>query len=495
MSWITAQKRLSRAGLLQMARGPERNFRIQGVTQDSRKVVPSGIFVAIRGARVDGHSYISQAIESGARGIVCEHIPQNADYSKVNFALVESAPTALAELAAEFYHDPGDRLHLTGVTGTNGKTTTSTLLRHVLEVTGTSTGLIGTVAYAIGTESVAATLTTPDAPRLQKLLSDMVASGCSACVMEVSSHALSQQRVGSLSFDVAVFTNLMHDHLDYHGTADHYLCAKKNLFDGLSGDAVAVYNIDDDAGHHIVANTRARHCTYGKKAEAHVRFKILGDELSGLRLWIDGAACTFRLAGAFNAYNLAAAYAAARTTGLGRSTVLDALREAPPVPGRFEQFKCRDDTLVVVDFAHTPDALREALEALKKAKAEDSRIWCVFGCGGDRDRKKRPLMGNIAERLADRVIVTSDNPRSEDPHAIADAILEGMADPRRATWIPNRSDALRHAASACAPGDIVLVAGRGHETTQSVRGCALKLSDRDEVQLAFASRGIQRPAS
>ncbi len=495
MNWCTGHKRLSQAGLIQRVDEPEHDFRVRGVTQDSRQVVPDGIFVAIRGTMADGHDFIAHAIDRGARGIVCERIPKHANHSDVHYLLTKSARKALAELAAAFYKDPGEQLHLTGVTGTNGKTTTSTLIRHVLEITGTHTGLISSVVYTHGTESQAATLTTPDAPQLQRFLSNMVTSGCNACVMEVSSHALSQERVGGLSFDVAVFTNLMHDHLDFHGTMDRYLRAKKNLFDNLSKDAVAVYNIDDYAGHRMVADTRATRCAYGKETDAHVRFTVLEDNLSGLRLRLDGTDCTFRLAGTFNAYNLAAAYAAARTTGLQRSTVLDALCEAPPVPGRFEQFVCGDGTLVVIDFAHTPDALQGMLEALQTAKPSGAHVWCIFGCGGDRDQAKRPLMGRVAERFADRVIVTSDNPRSENPQAIADAILQGLQTPSRATWIADRRDAVHYVARNCVPGDIVLVAGRGHETTQIVQGRAVTLNDRDEVQLAFAARGIQNRAS
>lgn len=489
MTWHDALRRLVAQDLVTSYSAVEGETALTQVYHDSRCVEPGGCFVAIKGEQTDGHLYAEAAIAKGASAVVCERplaiIPPHMPY-----AVVDNGRRALAELSAAVQNDPSKELHVTGITGTNGKTTTSGLVHHVFEQTGTSTGLLGTVAYATASGVQSALLTTPEAPKLQYLLREMVSSGCAACVMEVSSHALSQHRVDALNFDVAVFTNLMHDHLDYHGTMDRYLQAKKRLFDRLDSHAVAVYNIDDAAGESIVTDTVARRCSFGQDASAQVRFSLIEDSLSGLRLNLDGAQYSFRLAGTFNAYNLAAAYATARATGLSQAPVLEALAEARPPVGRFEQFRCKDGTLVVLDFAHTPDALDQALGALHRGRTGDVKLWCVFGCGGNRDQAKRPLMGAVAERLADHVILTSDNPRQEDPRTITEAILSGMQQPGSAQCIADRKEAIHHAGAACTAGDILLIAGKGHESTQTIGHRTVPLSDRDEILRAFAHRGL-----
>lgn len=489
MIWKEAIGRLAAQDLVLSHAAVTGPTEICQVSHDSRDIEAGGCFVAIRGRHTDGHLHIQSAIARGASAVVCERpIPGIPDH--VPSAVVRNGRRALAELSAAVQDDPGNELHVTGITGTNGKTTTSTLVHRVLKQTGTTTGLLGTVAYETIAGMQSATLTTPEPPKLQYLLRQMVSSGCAACVMEVSSHALSQHRVDALRFDVAVFTNLMHDHLDYHGSMSQYFQAKKRLFDGLDSDAVAIYNIDDAAGEPIVADTSARRCSFGRDAAAQVRFALIENSLEGLRMSLDGARYSFRLAGTFNAYNLAAAYAAARAAGLGQAPVLEALAEAPPPAGRFEQFSFTDGTRVVLDFAHTPDALEQVLSALWRGRPDDAGLWCVFGCGGDRDQAKRPVMGAIAERLADHVVLTSDNPRGEDPELITQAILSGMRWPDAAHCIADRRKAIEYTAAVCAAGDVVLVAGKGHESTQIIGEVAVPLSDREEIQRAFAHRGL-----
>ena len=487
MNWSDLHIRLTSAGLSAGATSHMPEIAVTGVTQDSRKVRPGYVFVAVRGHRVDGHTYIKHALEAGARIIVCEDAPDEVS----NAVQVHDTRKAAAVIASAFYGDPARSLQLTGVTGTNGKTTTSTLIRHVLEHSGTPTGLIGTVTCLTGQATYTSTLTTPDATDLQPMLAQMVDSGCKACVIEVSSHALDQCRTATLDFSVGVFTNLMHDHLDYHGTMERYLAAKKRLFDGLDSSAVAIYNQDDAAGERMIQSTRATRCSFGQDPDSDIQFSVVQDTPSGLRLRLDGQTSTFRLAGHFNAYNLAAAYGAARATGLPGADVIEALAEACPVAGRFEQYLCDDGTRVVIDFAHTPDALEQALQAIRRTRERRARLWCVFGCGGNRDQVKRPLMGAVAEQLADRVVVTNDNPRDESPEAIAEAILSGMLHPDQVRVIPSRPEAIRYVAQTCKAGDLVLIAGKGHESVQIEKGVQIRMRDQNLILEAFAPRNPQ----
>ena len=484
MNWADLHIRLASAGLLINPDAPTPDIAVTGVCQDSRKVHPGYVFTAIQGHRERGHSYIQCALDAGAGIILSEDDPGGVPH----LVRVSNARKASAVVAAAFHKDPATSLHLTGVTGTNGKTTTGTLVQHVLESTGTATGLIGTVTCTTGQVSYISRLTTPDATELQPMLAEMVSSGRKACVIEVSSHALDQDRTATLDFSVGVFTNLMHDHLDYHKTVEHYFESKKRLFDGLSPQSVAVYNQDDQAGERVVKDTQAKQCSYGQYPNADIHFSIVKDSPSGLKLRLDGRTSTFRLAGTFNAYNLAAAYGAARATGLSGADVIDALSEASPVSGRFEQYLCDDATRIIVDFAHTPDALEQVLRFLARSNKKATRLWCVFGCGGNRDQIKRPLMGAIAENLADEVVITNDNPRNESAQVITEAILSGMKAPGRAHLIPSRPEALRYVAQTCNTGDIVLVAGKGHESVQIENGNRITMKDQDLVLEAFASR-------
>jgi UDP-N-acetylmuramoyl-L-alanyl-D-glutamate--2,6-diaminopimelate ligase len=447
-------------------------------------------FIAIHGTTTDGHRYIDAAIENGARVVVCEELPERATtrYPGVVFARVTDGRMALAELAAAYYGHPSEALRMVGVTGTNGKTTVAYLMHHTLDALGEASGLISTIEVRTGAVSTNASLTTPGALELQRTLRRMVDDGCAACAMEVSSHALDQRRVHATHYDIAIFTNLTSEHLDYHGSFGSYRDAKKMLFDGLDADAIAVLNADDESAAAVGATTAARVVTYGRHPEADVRVEVLESRPSGLRLRLDGAERSFRLAGHFNAYNIAAAYTAARALGYDTAPALDVLEHAPPVPGRFEQLTFEDGTTVVVDYAHTPDALENILSAVRDAMDDDARLWCLFGCGGDRDPSKRRVMGSLAETLADRIVVTSDNPRTEEPEAIMNDIRRGMSHPNRATWIADREDAIRHAATHAAPGDVVLIAGKGHETYQVVGTRRRPFDDRKIARTYFGER-------
>ncbi len=484
-------QRLEGAGLVVRTAGRIAQVEAGRLAADSRKVEPGGLFVAIRGFQTDGHRYIDQAVRNGAVAVVCEALPEAAAarFPGVGFVQVASTCAALAELASAWSGDPSETLCMVGVTGTNGKTTTTYLIHHLLTALGEPAGLIGTIAYRLGEAPTAATYSTPDALALHPMLRQMIEAGVKTCVMEVSSHGLDQDRVLGRDFDVAVFTNLTRDHLDYHRSFEAYRCAKKKLFDPLAPEATALFNLDDPEGAKMVADTRARVVSYGQSTAADLRVEVLANRIEGLRLRLDGEARRFRLVGLFNAYNLVAAYGAGRALGYDRTTVLDALATAPPVPGRFEQIRFGDGTTVVVDYAHTPDALENVLQAVRGVKPAAARLWCVFGCGGERDPPKRPMMGAIAERYADRVIVTSDNPRTEDPEAILDDIREGMQRPDEAAWIVDRRAAIETAATRAQPGDVVLVAGKGHEPYQILGSEKIPFDDRDEVRRSFARRG------
>ena len=485
--------RLDEAGLILERQGPVDGIWVDHLANDSRKVAAGGLFVAIRGKLSDGHLFIDKAVQNGAVAIVYEAAPEekwSQNTSGVALVRVTNARAAMAELSAAFYGDPSKRLRMIGITGTNGKTTTTYLVHHLLTVLGVKAGLMGTVAILAGDKPVDASLTTPDALELNRTLKKMVEAGCTACVMEVSSHALHQDRVRGIPYQVAVFTNLTNDHLDYHGTIEAYRQAKKILFDSLSPDAVAVYNVDDPTGITIVSDTRAQTISYGRSEKAEVRLEVLADSIDGLHLRIDGIERKFRLVGLFNAYNLAAAYGVGRALGYSPEVILEALATAPPVPGRFEQVRFADGTTVVIDYAHTPDALENVLATLVRTKPDNAALWCLFGCGGDRDATKRPTMGRIAERYADRVIVTSDNPRTEDPLAIMEDIRTGMEHPGNAMWIANRREAIHQAAELAAPGDVILVAGKGHETYQIIGTERIPFDDHEEVRQSFFSRGL-----
>ena len=480
-------QRLARAGLVRQQLGHTTDLMIDHLANDSRKVGPGGLFVAIKGGQNDGHLFIEKTVLNGAIAIVCEAMPERVRerFPGIAFVQVGDARAALAELAACFYGDPTRSLRLVGVTGTNGKTTTAFLMHHLLEAIGHKTGLLSTIEYRIGAEVMEASHTTPDVLDTNRLLRRMVDEGCTAASMEVSSHALTQERVRGLAFEAGIFTNLTRDHLDYHGTMDAYRDAKKRLFDMLAPAAGAIYNADDPAGSAMVADTLARRLSYGRHEGADIRFEIRESRLDGLRLQVDGIDRAFRLVGAFNAYNLAAAYAAGRSMGYPAAEVLDALSDAPSVPGRFEYLRVSRQRTVVVDYAHTPDALENILRAVRGVMPVGARLWCLFGCGGDRDRDKRRIMGSIAEAGADRVVVTSDNPRTEDPEAILNDIRRGMSRPADALWVVDRREAIKVAADRSEPEDVILIAGKGHEPYQVVGTQKYPFDDREEARKWF----------
>jgi len=489
VAWTALRDRLAAQGLLGAVRAgaavPEA-FDVTALTADSREVEPGGAFVAVRGTTADGHAFIGDAVEHGARLVICEALPEAPErVAGTTFVRVSDARAALAEAAAALYDDPADALAMVGVTGTNGKTTVAWLVHHLLDALGDTTGLLSTIGVRTGDETDDASLTTPGPVELQRTLRRMVDQGCAACAMEVSSHALDQKRVHGLDYEVAIFTNLTADHLDYHGSRAAYRAAKKSLFDGLDPEATALYNADDEAGPAMVAETAATTVSFALDADADVRPEIRDHTLDGLRLALDDRERQLRLAGRFNAYNAAAAYGAGRALGYEADAVLDALAEVPPVPGRFETMRFGDDRTVVVDYAHTPDALDTILRAVREGMPADAALWCVFGCGGDRDPSKRGRMGRIAEQRADAVIVTSDNPRTEDPAAILEDIRDGVHRPEAMQWIVDREDAIAAAAEAAAPGDVVVIAGRGHERYQVIGTENHPFDDRDIARTYF----------
>jgi UDP-N-acetylmuramoyl-L-alanyl-D-glutamate--2,6-diaminopimelate ligase len=486
------------ADLLREVRGDEATP-VASLAHDSRAVEPGACFFAWAGAAADGHAYLDQAAARGAVTAVVERPLAEAPASLRAVARVTDARAALAEAASLYYGHPSRLLDLVGVTGTNGKTTTAFLLHHALCVLGVEAGMIGTVEVRIGDRVVPATHTTPDALALNALLAEMVEAECGACAMEVSSHALAQARVRGQRFAVAAFTNLTHDHLDYHSTAEEYAAAKAMLFTGLDAAATAVLNRDDPAWSLMGKGTPARVVTYGREAAGHrpppgvaydIGFSVQENALAGLRLRLDGETRRFRLAGAFNAYNLAAAYGILRALGHAAGDALDALASAPPVPGRLETVLPTDAVsgpIAVVDYAHTPDALENVLRTVREMVPAGGRLAVVFGCGGDRDRAKRPVMGRLAESLADRVILTSDNPRTEPPEDILQAIAGGMSAPPGAV-IANRQEAIHAALAEARAQDVVVVAGKGHETYQIVGTETRPFDDRAVVRAALKAR-------
>jgi UDP-N-acetylmuramoyl-L-alanyl-D-glutamate--2,6-diaminopimelate ligase len=471
---------------------------VTGVTYDSRQAIPGSVFVALRGAHADGVNFAREAVARGAIAVVAQTAPP-ADI-QVPWVLVPDARLALAALAAAFYGNPSERLTLVGITGTNGKTTTSYLLASVFEAAGMKCGRIGTVGYRIGDREIDAPRTTPEAPDLQRLLSDMLGQGCTACVMEVSSHALSLRRADYLRFAAGVFTNLTRDHLDFHRNMEDYFLAKRRLFELLSAGAVAVTNLDDPRGADIAAVVK-RPVTYAIDAPADVRPGPLTFTLEGLDFEVRTPRGTLHvrspLVGRPNTYNILAAVATAMALDLPFNAIERGIASLALVPGRFQIVSNPgDDVRVVVDYAHTDDALKNLLETARPLTP--GRVITVFGCGGDRDRTKRPLMGAVAARLSDLVIVTSDNPRSEDPDRIIDEITRGIAKPSatgqlgpKATAylrIVDRRAAIERAVHDAQPGDLVLVAGKGHEKYQVIGDRVLAFDDVEIARAALARR-------
>jgi UDP-N-acetylmuramoyl-L-alanyl-D-glutamate--2,6-diaminopimelate ligase len=462
---------------------------VESVVSDSRQVKPFGCFVAISGTTVDGHEHIPSAIRSGAAAVVCETLPNPDDISdQVVYIQVESARSALGHLAANYHNNPSERLKIVAVTGTNGKTTVATLLHRLARLFDRKAGLVSTVENRIVDRVVPATHTTPDPVGLQQLFADMLDAGCTHCFIEASSHALDQHRLAGTTLTGAVFTNITHDHLDYHGDFNAYIGAKKSLFDNLPAGAFALTNSDARHADTMVQNTKAKAVTYGTQQVADHKTRIVENGLGGLQLHIDGQDLYSRLIGDFNASNLTAAYAVARELGWNSMDTLTHLSLLDAPEGRMQQVRAgKGDVHAIVDYAHTPDALAKVLETLQAirtagpalATGGEARILCVVGCGGDRDRTKRPIMAQTAANLADLVILTSDNPRSEDPSAIIAEMTAGL-DPiqkRKVTSNVDRSEAIRSACIQARPGDVILVAGKGHEKYQDVAGERLPFDD------------------
>lgn len=462
------------------------NAPVSEITFDSRKAGNGTMFVAMRGASVDGHQFIPKAIEAGCKIVVCEPVPEVTS-PHVTFVQVEDTAETLGLLAAFHYDYPSHALKLTGVTGTNGKTTIATLLYRLALGMGYKAGLCSTVANYVNTERIDTMLTTPDALTLQRLMRQMVDAGCDYCFMEVSSHAVVQKRIAGLKFAGGIFTNLSHDHLDYHGTFDAYLKAKKGFFDGLEKSAFALTNLDDKTGRVMLQNCNATKYTYSHREMANFKVKVIESLFEGMHLEMDGREMWTPFIGIFNASNLVAVYGAATLLGWDKELVLTTLSKLMPVDGRFETIRSAGGVTAVVDYAHTSDALTNVLEALNQIRQPGNELITVVGAGGNRDSFKRPVMAAEAVKYSTRVILTSDNPRFEDPETIISQMMEGVAfkDRIKVLCITNRKEAIRTACTMAKRGDVILIAGKGHETYQEVKGVRTHFDDREIVRDFF----------
>lgn len=453
---------------------------------DSRVVTPKSVFIALRGSKLDGHNFITRAIENGATSIVCEEMPA-VKTDGVTYIKVRDAAGALGQIASNYFDNPSSRLSLVGVTGTNGKTTSVSLLYQLFTALGHPCGLLSTISNRILNQVIPSTHTTPDVISLNSLLHDMVESGCTYCFMEVSSHAVDQQRIAGLSFQGGVFTNLTHDHLDYHHTFDAYLKAKQRFFDGLSQQAFALTNADEKHGQVMVQNTRASRHTYGLLKASDFKARIMESGFEGMLIQMDGKELWTRMVGRFNAYNLLAIYGTACLLGAGKAEVLKALSDVRPAEGRFEYVNDEGGRVAIVDYAHTPDALKNVLETINEVRGGMGQLITVVGAGGDRDASKRPAMAAISARLSSKVILTSDNPRSEDPQTIINEMMQGpdITDRIKVLQIADRREAIRMACHLAKRGDVILVAGKGHEKYQEIQGIKHPFDDKEVVQQAL----------
>ena len=460
---------------------------IGALEYDSRKIKAGDCFFAVCGTQSDGHNYIASAIESGAVAVVCQTLPQQLNEG-VSYIVVEDSNKAMADMAAAFYDYPSEELELVGVTGTNGKTTVATLLCDLFQLLGHKAGLISTVVYRVGEREIASTHTTPDAIRLNAMLREMVDEGCDYCFMEVSSHSVVQERIRGLQFAGGIFTNLTHDHLDYHGTFAEYIKAKRLFFDSLPKSAFALTNIDDRNGEVMVQNAVAKVSRYSLRSMADFRCKVLEMLFDGMLLDVCDREVWVQLLGRFNAYNLLAVYGTATLLGKSSDEVLQAMSALKKVNGRFEPMRSESGITAIVDYAHTPDALENVIATINDIRREGQKLIVVCGCGGDRDATKRPEMGRIASREADIAIFTSDNPRTENPEAILDQMEAGKWEGSRTLRISDRAQAIHTAVMLAAAGDIILVAGKGHETYQIIGTEKRHFDDREVLAEAF---GIQ----
>lgn len=462
------------------------NISIAGLCIDSRMATANSLFFALTGTQVDGHNYIDSAIAKGAIAVICERLP-NILNPEVTFIIVSNSSQTLGVVASGFYDNPSHNLKLIGITGTNGKTTTATLLYRLANALGKKSGLISTVQNQIGDKTIVSTHTTPNAIELNKLLSEMVNEQCTYCFMEVSSHAIHQYRIEGLKFTGAIFSNITHDHLDYHKTFKEYIGVKKAFFDNLPPSAFVLTNTDDKNGMVMVQNTKAKVFTYSLRSMANYRCKIIEQQPQGMLLNIDNMEVWSRLIGNFNAYNILATYATAQLLDFGKEESLTVLSSMEPVNGRFENMIAPNGVISIIDYAHTPDALENVISTVNKIKAHGNRLICVVGAGGNRDKTKRPIMARVALLGSDMVILTSDNPRNEDPMDIIFDMKQGVDAPSvgKVLTIPDRREAIRTACLLANPGDIVLVAGKGHETYQEIKGIRHHFDDKQEIADIF----------
>jgi len=455
------------------------DLNIASIEFDSRNVAPKTLFVAVKGTQVDGHIFIDKAIEMGATVIVCNNIPNNPK-PQITYIQVDETSQALGQLASNFFNNPSSKLTLVAVTGTNGKTTIANLLFELFRKLGYKAGVLSTIENRIEDQVIGSTHTTPDPVQMNNLMNMMIESGCTHCFMEASSHSIHQNRISGLNFDGGIFTNLTHDHLDYHKTFDEYIKAKKKFFDQLPKETFALTNIDDRNGRIMIQNTKASKRTYSLKSVSDFKAKIIENQFEGLQLNIDGKDIWCKLVGQFNAYNLLAVYAAAVLLGENPENVLTTLSTLEIVDGRFDYFKSPNNIVGIIDYAHTPDALENVLNTINSIRTRNEQLITLVGAGGDRDPEKRRLMGGIAGRFSDKVIITSDNPRSEDPDSIIEEIYKGIAleNTSKAISITRRKEAIKTACMLAQPGDIILVAGKGHENYQEVKGVKYPFNDK-----------------
>ncbi|WP_040247569.1 UDP-N-acetylmuramoyl-L-alanyl-D-glutamate--2,6-diaminopimelate ligase [Psychroserpens mesophilus] len=450
---------------------------------DSRAVANGDVFVAVKGTTADGHNFIEKAIQQGAIAVVCEALPKHIQ-NGITYIEVEDTSSALAYMASNYYENPSSNLRLVGVTGTNGKTTVTTLLYQLFKKAGYKVGLLSTVKIMVDNTEYKATHTTPDSLTINKYLKLMNEAGVEFCFMEVSSHGIHQKRSEGLQFEGGVFTNLSHDHLDYHETFAEYRDVKKSFFDHLPKQAFALVNIDDKNGLVMLQNTQAKKYTYALKTYADFKAQVLENELSGLLLKLNDSELWTRLIGTFNAYNVAAIYGAAELLGLEKVEILRLISELESVSGRFQYLISEEKITAIVDYAHTPDALKNVLETINSIRTKNEELITVVGCGGDRDATKRPKMGHIASALSNKVIFTSDNPRSEKPEAIIEDIEKGVEPQnfKKVVSITDRRQAIKTACQMANPNDIILIAGKGHETYQEIKGERFDFDDYQIVQ-------------
>lgn len=457
---------------------------ISSIEFDSRKVSDGQLFIALKGTASDGHEYIQDAVSKGAEAILCEYLPAELN-PNITYIQVADAHQALGRAAGNFYGNPSSKLKLVGITGTNGKTTTATLLYDLYTELGFKAGLISTVIYKIGDTEIESTHTTPDPIKLNSLLAEMVDSGCEYCFMEVSSHSIVQKRIEGLSFKGGVFTNITHDHLDYHGTFADYIKAKKAFFDSLPSTAFALVNDDDRNGSVMLQNTKASKYTFSLRKFSDFRGKIIETLFDGMLLNIHGEEVWVKFIGGFNAYNLLAVYATAILLGAEKPEVLRNLSILNPVNGRFEYIRSKNGVTAIVDYAHTPDALENVISTINELRTETQKLYTVVGCGGNRDKAKRPVMAKIAAENSNTAILTSDNPRNEDPADILEDMKKGLPDNSSYLVISDRREAIKTAAMLAKEGDIILIAGKGHENYQIIGDTKHHFDDKEEIKNNF----------